>query len=63
MKRYEGTLIVISHDREFLDTIARVTLHIDNAQLTRYGCNYTAFEDLRAQQTALQQQTLMQSYT
>jgi ATP-binding cassette subfamily F protein 3 len=56
LKRYEGTLIVISHDREFLDAITRVTLHIDNAQLTRYGGNYTAFEELRAQQIVLQQQ-------
>ncbi|GAB4089799.1 ABC-F family ATP-binding cassette domain-containing protein [Hydrogenophaga soli] len=56
LKRYEGTLIVISHDREFLDAITRVTLHIDNAQLTRYGGNYTAFEELRAQQMVLQQQ-------
>ena len=56
LKRYEGTLIVISHDREFLDAITRVTLHIDNAQLTRYGGNYTAFEELRAQQMLLQQQ-------
>ncbi|MEN9844593.1 MAG: hypothetical protein RLZZ612_2422, partial [Pseudomonadota bacterium] len=56
LKRYEGTLIVISHDREFLDAITRVTLHIDNAQLTRYGGNYTAFEELRAQQLVLQQQ-------
>ncbi len=56
LKRYEGTLIVISHDREFLDAITRVTLHIDNAQLTRYGGNYSAFEELRAQQIVLQQQ-------
>ncbi len=56
LKRYEGTLIVISHDREFLDAITRVTLHIDNGQLTRYGGNYTAFEELRAQQMVLQQQ-------
>ena len=56
LKRYEGTLVVISHDREFLDAITRVTLHIDNAQLTRYGGNYSAFEELRAQQIVLQQQ-------
>jgi ATP-binding cassette subfamily F protein 3 len=37
LTRYEGTLIVISHDREFLDAVTRVTLHIENAQLTRYG--------------------------
>ena len=55
LKRYEGTMIVISHDREFLDAVTNVTMHIDNAQLTRYGGNYSKFEDLRAQQLELQQ--------
>jgi ATP-binding cassette, subfamily F, member 3 len=55
LKRYEGTLLVISHDRDFLDAVTRVTLHLDNAQLTRYGGNYSAFEVLLAQQQALQQ--------
>ena len=55
LKKYEGTMIVISHDREFLDAVTQVTLHIDNAQLTRYGGNYSAFEDQRAQQMLLQQ--------
>jgi len=55
LKRYEGTLLVISHDRDFLDAVTRVTLHLDNAQLTRYGGNYSAFETLLAQQQALQQ--------
>ena len=55
LKRYEGTLLVISHDREFLDAVTRVTLHIEHARLTRYGGNYSAFETLRAQQLELQQ--------
>ena len=55
LQRYAGTLVVISHDREFLDAVTRVTLHIDAGQLTRYGGNYSAFETLRAQQIALQQ--------
>lgn len=55
LKRYEGTLIVISHDREFLDAVTSVTLHIENAQLVRYGGNYSQFEELRAQQLTLQQ--------
>ncbi|MBK5915164.1 ABC-F family ATP-binding cassette domain-containing protein [Rhodocyclus purpureus] len=58
LKRYPGTLIVISHDREFLDSITQVTLHIDNARLVRYGANYSAFEDMRAEQMALQQSAL-----
>jgi ATP-binding cassette subfamily F protein 3 len=55
LKRYAGTLIVISHDREFLDAVTGITVHIDNQQLARYGGNYSAFELLRAQQLELQQ--------
>ncbi len=55
LKKYEGTMIVISHDREFLDAVTSVTLHIDAAKLVRYGGNYSKFEDLRAEQMALQQ--------
>lgn len=49
LQRYEGTMIVISHDREFLDAITRVTLHLDETRLTRYTGNYTAFEEMRAE--------------
>ena len=55
LKRYDGTMIVISHDREFLDAITSVTLHIENGKLTRYGGNYSTFEETRAQQIELQQ--------
>ncbi len=55
LKRYEGTLLVISHDREFLDAVTNVTLHIDSAKLMRYGGNYSKFEDMRAEQMNLQQ--------
>jgi len=55
LKRYPGTLITISHDREFLDAITNVTLQIQGGQLTRYGGNYSRFEELRAQQLELQQ--------
>ncbi|WP_269632790.1 ATP-binding cassette domain-containing protein [Pelomonas sp. BJYL3] len=55
LQRYEGTLLIISHDREFLDAITRVTLHLDEAKLTRYGGNYTAFEAMRAERMEQQQ--------
>ncbi|VUZ27476.1 putative ABC transporter ATP-binding protein YheS [uncultured Comamonas sp.] len=55
LKRYSGTLIIISHDREFLDATTNVTLHIENGRLTRYGGNYSQFEELHAQQLVLQQ--------
>jgi len=55
LARYPGTLLVISHDREFLDAVTTVTLHIEHARLTRYSGNYSAFEELRAEQLTLQQ--------
>ena len=55
LKRYPVTMIVISHDREFLDAVTNVTLHIEHAKLNRYGGNYSSFETMRAQQLELQQ--------
>jgi ATP-binding cassette subfamily F protein 3 len=54
LQRFAGTMVVISHDREFLDAITRVTLHLEDTVLTRYGGNYSAFEAMRA--AALTQQ-------
>ena len=59
LKRYDGTMVVISHDREFLDAVTSVTLHIDNGKLVRYGGNYSTFEDMRAQQMELQQNSYL----
>jgi len=47
--------VVISHDREFLDAVTRVTLHVDEAQVTRYGANYSGFEEMRAERMSQQQ--------
>ena len=55
LQRYSGTMLVISHDREFLDAITQVTLHIDAGKLTRYSGNYSQFERLRAEQMTQQQ--------
>jgi ATP-binding cassette subfamily F protein 3 len=52
LQRYAGTLVVISHDREFLDAVTRVTLHVDQGRVQRYGGNYTAFETMRAERQA-----------
>ena len=54
LARYPGTLLVISHDREFLDAVTRVTVHLEQGRLSRYAGGYTAFEQRRAQ--ALTQQ-------
>ncbi|WP_390623016.1 putative ABC transporter ATP-binding protein YheS [Ralstonia syzygii] len=55
LARYPGTLVMISHDREFLDAVCNVTLHIEHCKLKRYGGNYTQFETQRLQQMALQE--------
>ena len=55
LQRYEGTMVVISHDREFLDAITKVTVHLEDCQLTRYGGNYSAFELMRAERMNQQQ--------
>lgn len=55
LKNYTGTMVVISHDREFLDSVTNVTLHIDHGKLVRYSGNYSKFEDMRAEQMLLQQ--------
>ena len=53
LKRYPGTLIIISHDRDFLDEIVNVIVHIDDRKLKRYGGNYSSFERQRAAQMVL----------
>ncbi|KAF1047260.1 ABC-F family ATP-binding cassette domain-containing protein [Xylophilus sp.] len=55
LQKYPGTIVVISHDREFLDAVTGVTLHIEQAKLTRYGGNYSRFEEMRALQMEQQQ--------
>jgi ATP-binding cassette subfamily F protein 3 len=55
LQRYEGTLVVISHDREFLDAITKVTLHLEDGKLTRYTGGYSAFEAMRAERLSQQQ--------
>ena len=55
LKRYAGTLLIISHDREFLDGICDVTLHLENRKIRRYTGNYSAFETRRSEQLVLEQ--------
>ena len=55
LKRYLGTLIVISHDRDFIDNVANEIMHIEDKRLNLYKGNYTAFERQRAERLALQQ--------
>ncbi|MBI1942908.1 MAG: ATP-binding cassette domain-containing protein [Betaproteobacteria bacterium] len=53
LKRYAGTLLVVSHDRDFLDGVVNVILHIDQQKLRRYAGNYSDFEVQRAQAVVL----------
>jgi ATP-binding cassette subfamily F protein 3 len=57
LARYPGTLLLITHDRDFLDRVATTIVHIDARRLTSYTGNYSQFEVERAQQLALQQAT------
>lgn len=56
LKAYEGTLILISHDRDFLDAITDHILHIENQELILYTGNYSTFERTRSERLAQQQQ-------
>ena len=53
LKRYPGTLIVVSHDRDFLDGVVNAVAHIDQKKLRRYSGNYSRFEESRAQSLVL----------
>lgn len=53
LKRYSGTLVIISHDRDFLDGVVNVIAHIDDKKLKRYSGHYSSFERQRAAQMIL----------
>jgi ATP-binding cassette subfamily F protein 3 len=53
LKRYPGTLIIISHDRDFLDGVVNIIMQIDERKLKRYSGNYSSFERQRAAQLTL----------
>jgi ATP-binding cassette subfamily F protein 3 len=55
LKRYQGTLLLISHDRDFLDAVVTTVAHIENQRIDLYRGNYTAFEMQRAERLAQQQ--------
>ena len=55
LKDYRGTLLLISHDRDFLDNVAGSIAHIESRRIKLYTGNYAAFERARAQHLAAQQ--------
>lgn len=55
LKRYEGCLVLISHDRDFIDAVCGSIIHIEHQRLNHYKGNYSAFERQRAERLAQQQ--------
>jgi len=55
LRAYPGALLLITHDREFLDSVAGTIVHVDAQRLTAYAGNYSAFERQRAERLAQQQ--------
>ncbi len=55
LRRYEGTLLFISHDRDFMDRVATHLVHFDQRRLDLYTGNYSAFEAQRSERLAQQQ--------
>ena len=56
LKRFTGTLVLISHDRDFLDDVISQILHIEQQKAKLYSGNYSAFERQRAEHLAQQDQ-------
>ncbi|MCY1512052.1 putative ABC transporter ATP-binding protein YheS [compost metagenome] len=56
LKGYPGTLLLISHDRDFLDSVVDNVAHLEQQKLTLYRGGYSAFERTRAERLAQQQQ-------
>ena len=56
LKGYPGTLLLISHDRDFLDAVVDHVAHVEQCKLTLYRGGYSAFERARAERLAQQQQ-------
>ncbi|MCK7458921.1 ATP-binding cassette domain-containing protein [Idiomarina aminovorans] len=55
LKQYDGTLLLISHDRDFLDSVTTDIIHIEHKKLNSYRGNYSQFEHQRAEHIAQQQ--------
>ena len=55
LKQYQGTLLFISHDRDFIDSVASHVLHFENKKLNYYTGSYSDFEKQRAERLAQQQ--------
>ncbi len=59
LRGFPGTLLLISHDRDFLDAVTESTLHIEQGRIRLYSGGYSAFERQRAEQLAQQQSAFL----
>ena len=57
LRAFPGAVILITHDREFLDNVVGLIVHVENRRLNEYTGNYSAFEEQRSARLALQQAT------
>ena len=60
LRRYQGTLLLISHDRDFLDAVCSQIINIELEKVDLYNGNFTAYEGIRAQRLANQQSAYLQ---
>jgi ATP-binding cassette subfamily F protein 3 len=63
LNAYPGTLVMVSHDRDFLDAVVGHVLHVEQGTITHYRGNYSAFERMRAERLAQQQQAFEKQQT
>jgi ATP-binding cassette subfamily F protein uup len=54
LKKYQGALIMVTHDRYFLDRVANIIMEIDKGNLYTYRANYTKFLELKAQREEME---------
>lgn len=59
LKNYPGTLVIVSHDRDFLDNVVNRIVHIEHGKLISYAGNYSSFEHQRSERLAQQQQLFL----
>jgi ATP-binding cassette subfamily F protein 3 len=55
LRAFAGAVVLITHDREFLDAVTGMIVHVENEKLNEYAGNYSAFETQRSERLALQQ--------
>src|SRR5690606_33916669 len=55
LRAYAGTLLLVSHDRDFLDAVTDRVVHLEHGRATLYAGNYSSFERQRAERLARQQ--------